>query len=116
MYEHPRRGHATTITARPRRAFEACVVMALTLTLFAVPLFARGSDSTSIETRTVRVQAGDTLWSLASRHPVAGRTTAQTARLLADLNDVDADSLSAGTVVRVPVSETDIDRGALAMR
>jgi hypothetical protein len=55
-----------------------------------------------VATETVRISGGDTLWSIASAHPVTGLDTAQTVDLIAELNHLDGFGLVAGDTVLVP--------------
>lgn len=59
-----------------------------------------GSDRASTQ---LRVERGETLWSIASQHPLPGMTTDQTVELLAKLNGDPSGALNAGTVIRIPV-------------
>ncbi len=61
------------------------------------------SNPVGLSTAQVKAHQGDTLWSLASAHPIKDLSTAQTAALIAELNGVQANVLAAGTSVRVPV-------------
>ncbi len=63
-----------------------------------------GRARASVATETVRISSGDTLWSIASAHPVAGLDTAGTVDLIAELNDLDGFALVAGDTVLVPAN------------
>jgi Tfp pilus assembly protein FimV len=78
------------------------LVVAIVAVVAAVAL---SGDPTprSLSTTQVKARQGDTLWSLASAHPVAGLSTAQTTALIAELNDVRANALPAGSTLRVPL-------------
>ncbi len=90
-------------------------ILALTaLALAAAALSAAPSSPTSgLPTTTVRVRSGDTLWSIASEHPVAGLETARTADLIAEMNNFEGAALREGSAILVPV---DASRDAVAMR
>lgn len=107
--------HSREAVATPGRAFEVAVVLMLLVALFAVAWLSGRSTSASAPVRQVRVEAGDTLWSLAKSHPLPGQSTAETVRVLVELNDIDASTLVAGTVVSVPDAR-DSAGSALAMR
>jgi len=72
-----------------------------------------GRPRASLATETVRISRGDTLWSIASTHPVAGLDTAATVDLIAELNDLDDFKLVAGDTVLVPA---DAASGSITMR
>jgi LysM repeat protein len=62
----------------------------------------------------MQVQAGDTLWSIARAHPIAGLSTEQTAEAIARDNRLTVGALTAGQALLVPASA---ERGqALAKR
>ena len=52
----------------------------------------------------VRVERGDTLWSIAQAHPVKGLTTAQTADIIASSNSLDGSPLATGRTLVVPAA------------
>jgi len=69
--------------------------------------------ATGIETVSVRVESGDTLWGIASSCKVGGLDTARTADLIAELNGLKDPALIAGTTIRVPANS---QQASLAMR
>ena len=100
-------------TARPqprkRRADRGLAAVAETLLLIvvaglliaAVVVTASGSR-TSVRSERTFVARGESLWELASAHPVVGLTTQQTADLIASMNGLADGQVAAGTVVSVP--------------
>lgn len=64
-------------------------------------------------TTTVLVRANESLWTIASRHPCPGNTTAETVETIRALNGLDSAPLRAGRVLRVPAGEAD---GVVAAR
>ena len=52
----------------------------------------------------VSVTPGDSLWSLASDHPVEGLDTAQTVEVIRDWNGLAGSALSVGSVLTVPAA------------
>lgn len=83
------------------------LVLAIVLALLIAGVVAtRCANATAVHDASVRVERGQTLWGLAESHPVRGLSTAQTAELIAQLNNLGTKSLVAHTVVRVPASET----------
>jgi len=75
------------------------VVVAL---LLAAPVVSRSTLPRDTATTMLRVEQGDTVWTIAAAHPVSGLSTAQNADFIARLNDLDAGRLAAGTTLRVP--------------
>ncbi|WP_298578903.1 LysM peptidoglycan-binding domain-containing protein [uncultured Olegusella sp.] len=51
---------------------------------------------------TTTVQPGDSLWSIAESHQIKGMSTSETLRLIEQLNNIDAQSLSVGMNLSVP--------------
>ena len=51
---------------------------------------------------SVRVQAGDSLWSLAEEYPVEGLSTQETSDMIRSVNHLERGSLNAGAVLKVP--------------
>jgi len=108
-----RTAHRVPRYRRPRPARLSATEIALLLLLVAALLlcvyFSRSPRLSSERVGLVRVGAGQTVWELARTHPVAGLSTAQTAQLIAEINDLQDSSLIAGTEIRVPVSvRTDV--------
>jgi LysM repeat protein len=50
----------------------------------------------------VKVERGESLWSIARTHPVPGQTTAQTADAIAQLSGLRDSAVQAGEVLLVP--------------
>ncbi len=63
---------------------------------------AAGASPGSVPTHPVRVEAGDSLWRIATAHPVAGLTTEQTVELIRQANGIDGSTLHAGQLLHVP--------------
>ena len=104
-----------TVGRRQARAMAACsksasaetAILALLVValLTAVWLGSSSGRCQSLETSSLRIEAGDTLWSIATAHPVPGLSTAQTAELLTDINGLDGAMLAAGSTVQVPLAD-----------
>lgn len=86
------------------------VALAVALTLFfvlATSIFsarhAAYADSvTNVTYETIRVQSGDSLWSLAEEHPIDGLSTQETSDLIRSVNHLEHGSLDAGVDLKVP--------------
>lgn len=115
------RSHLNTHTAPVRHsatrrlsAIEWLTLAAIAGLLVGAVLLGAGKSHEVSTTTPVRVQGGDTLWSLATEHPVTGLSTAQTADLIAEINGLGgAHMLQAGSMISVPMEQ---DAPALAMR
>lgn len=99
-----------TYAARARRRPESvlapfwvfAVVLAVLVAAAALPTAAEGARAASA-TRRVRVEASDTLWSIARANPVAGLTTAQSVVAMRRLNALNRSAtLQPGAVITVP--------------
>ena len=86
------------------------VAVAVGLTLFfvlAVSVFtarnAAYADSiANVTYESVRVQSGDSLWSLAEEYPVEGLSTQETSDMIRSVNHLERGSVIAGAVLKVP--------------
>ena len=80
------------------------VVLAVALTLFfvlATSIFsarhaAYAESVSNVTYETVRVQSGDSLWSLAQEHPIEGLSTQETSDMIRSVNHLEHGSLDAG--------------------
>ena len=86
------------------------VALAVALTLFfvlATSIFsarhaAYAESVSNVTYETVRVQPGDSLWSLAQEHPIEGLSTQETSDMIRDVNHLEHGSLDAGAHLKVP--------------
>lgn len=86
------------------------VVLAVALTLFfvlATSIFsarhaAYAESVSNVTYETVRVQSGDSLWSLAQEHPIEGLSTQETSDMIRNVNHLEHGSLDAGAHIKVP--------------
>ena len=81
---------------------ERWILLALVLVLAMAAFASRSPLPSTPKTAVIRVERGDTLWSLAEQNPAPGFTTAQTAELIASLNQIDASALANGMELCVP--------------
>lgn len=111
----PRKYTARTPAADATTRVETLLLAAVAVCLALAALQGSGALLHSdLRTQDVRVEPGQTLWSLATQYPVEGSDTARTVEIIASLNDLDGGVLQAGSTVRVPVTNT--DPGAVALR
>lgn len=86
------------------------VALAVALTLFfvlATSIFsarhaAYAESVSNVTYETIRVQSGDSLWSLAQEHPIEGLSTQETSDMIRDVNHLEHGSLDAGAHLKVP--------------
>jgi hypothetical protein len=86
-------------------ALRLCEVVLLCLVFLAVvagALASRADMPYSTPTVRVRVTQGESIWQLARQHPAVGLSTAQTADLIAEINNLEAGSVAVGSMVSVP--------------
>ena len=107
----PVRNQRATVALAPVALKASTIVaVAVAFTLFfvlATSVFsarhAAYADSVANVTyETVRVQSGDSLWSLAQKHPIDGLSTQETSDMIRSVNHLDRGSLDAGAVLKVP--------------
>ena len=86
------------------------VALAVAFTLFfvlATSIFsarhaAYAESVSNVTYETVRVQSGDSLWSLAQEHPIEGLSTQETSDMIRNVNHLEKGSLDAGAHLKVP--------------
>ena len=86
------------------------VVLGVALTLFfvlATSVFsarhaAYAESVSNVTYETIRVQPGDSLWSLAEEYPIEGLSTQETSDMIRNVNHLEHGSLAAGAYLKVP--------------
>ena len=86
------------------------VAVAVALTLFVVlatSVFsarhaAYAESVSNVTYETIRVQPGDSLWSLAEEYPIEGLSTQETSDIIRNVNHLEHGSLAAGAHLKVP--------------
>ena len=86
------------------------VALAVALTLFfvlATSVFsarhaAYAESVSNVTYETIRVQSGDSLWSLAEEYPIEGLSTQETSDMIRNVNHLEHGSLAAGAHLKVP--------------
>jgi len=78
------------------------IVALIVAGLGVVALLRDGVPSDTSTTISVRVSPSDTLWSIAEANRLPGVSTAATVEAITRTNDLQASSLTPGTVLRVP--------------
>lgn len=74
----------------------------LAMTVFTARHAAYADSVANVTYETMRVQAGDSLWSLAEEHPVEGLSTQETSDMIRSVNHLEHGSLNAGAHLKVP--------------
>lgn len=107
----PIRSQCVATTSAPVALKASTIVaLAVALTLFfvlATSIFsarhaAYAESASNVTYETVRVQSGDSLWSLAQEHSVDGLSTQETSDMIRSVNHLEHGSLDAGDVLKVP--------------
>lgn len=107
----PVRSQCVATTSAPV-ALKASTIVALAVafTLFfvlATSIFsarhaAYAESVSNITYETIRVQTGDSLWSLAVEYPIEGLSTQETSDMIRNVNHLEHGSLAAGAHLKVP--------------
>jgi hypothetical protein len=101
-------------TSRQIAWAEIIALVLITAALIAALVVTSGRAHAKVPSERTRVEGGQTLWTLASEHPVCGLTTEQTAELIASINHIEGGRVTAGQSIRIP---TGVDEDlALACR
>lgn len=107
----PVRSQCVATTSAPVALKASTIVaLAVALTLFfvlATSIFsarhaAYAESVSNVTYETVRVQPGDSLWSLAQEHPIEGLSTQETSDMIRNVNHLEHGSLAAGAHLKVP--------------
>lgn len=107
----PVRSQCVATTSAPAALKASTIVaLAVALTLFfvlATSIFstrhaAYAESASNVTYETVRVQSGDSLWSLAQEHPIEGLSTQETSDMIRNVNHLEKGSLDAGAHLKVP--------------
>ncbi len=87
----------------------AVLLVAASLVVNAIPEV----NAADMQSRSIRVERSDTLWTLAQAHPMEGRSTLQTVEMIRELNKMESSELRAGELILVPDVSSEM---ALAQR
>ena len=102
-----RNQQAVVAPARVALKVPTIVAVAVALTLFfvlATSVFSarHAAYAESVSNVTIRVQPGDSLWSLAEEYPIEGLSTQETSDMIRSVNHLEHGSLAAGAHLKVP--------------
>ena len=107
----PNRAQHTAVSSAPvalKASMVVAIAVAFTLffvlatTVFTARHAAYADSVANVTYETVRVHAGDSLWSLAEDHPVEGLSTQETSDMIRSVNHLKHGSLDAGAHLKVP--------------
>ena len=107
----PVRSQCVATTSAPVALKASTIVaLAVALTLFfvlATSVFsarhaAYAESVSNVTYETIRVQSGDSLWSLAEEYPIEGLSTQETSDMIRNVNHLEHGSLAAGAHLKVP--------------
>ena len=102
--------HAVALPTPVALKVTTIVAVAVALTLFfvlATSVFsarhaAYAESVSNVTYETIRVQPGDSLWSLAEEYPIEGLSTQETSDMIRNVNHLEHGSLAAGAYLKVP--------------
>ena len=105
-----RNQHAVAAPTPVALKVSTIVAVAVALTLFfvlATSVFsarhaAYAESVSNVTYETIRVQPGDSLWSLAEEYPIEGLSTQETSDMIRNVNHLEQGSLAAGAHLKVP--------------
>lgn len=98
----------TSVPVALKASTIAALAVALTLffvlatSIFSARHAAYAESVSNVTYETVRVQSGDSLWSLAQEHPIEGLSTQETSDMIRNVNHLEHGSLDAGVHLKVP--------------
>lgn len=105
-----RNQHAVAAPTPVALKVSTIVAVAVALTLFfvlATSVFsarhaAYAESVSNVTYETIRVQPGDSLWSLAEEYPIEGLSTQETSDMIRNVNHLEHGSLATGAHLKVP--------------
>lgn len=105
-----RNQHAVAAPTPVALKVSTIVAVAVALTLFfvlATSVFsarhaAYAESVSNVTYETIRVQPGDSLWSLAEEYPIEGLSTQEASDMIRNVNHLEHGSLAAGAYLKVP--------------
>lgn len=74
----------------------------LATSVFSARHAAYAESVSNVTYETIRVQSGDSLWSLAEEYPIEGLSTQETSDMIRNVNHLEHGSLAAGAYLKVP--------------
>lgn len=74
----------------------------LATSVFSARHAAHAESVSNVTYETIRVQPGDSLWSLAEEYPIEGLSAQETSDMIRNVNHLEHGSLAAGAYLKVP--------------
>lgn len=74
----------------------------LATSVFSARHAAYAESVSNVTYETIRVQPGDSLWSLAEEYPIEGLSTQETSDMIRNVNHLEHGSLATGAYLKVP--------------
>ena len=81
----------------------ACAIVAFSMLSDGMVNLSRGRAFSNIQAGEVTVLSGDSLWSIAEKHPVQNRSTQEVVNWISEQNDLSSATLFAGQRLIVPM-------------
>jgi LysM domain len=79
----------------------AIIVALIAAVIVAAVLSGAGTAPEPVHESTIKVGAGESLWAIASAHPMPGQTTQQTVDTIRRVNHLTGSSVAEGSVLRI---------------
>ncbi len=108
LYAAPRADRPDGRSGKGLSAIEVLVIVALIAAVLAAALLSgHGGSGVPARTATIKVGAGESLWSIAVDHPVAGLTTQQAVEVIRSANGLAGYEVAEGRLLQVPVQASE---------
>ena len=91
-----------SLTVKPARNQQAAVAPARVALKVPTIVAVYAESVSNVTYETIRVQPGDSLWSLAEEYPIEGLSTQETSDMIRNVNHLEHGSLAAGAHLKVP--------------
>jgi len=101
------RGRTAHAVGLPSGLLEIAILALIALLLVVATLSTRAPRTQPPMVSQIKVERGDTLWNLATAHPVKGMTTAQVIDLVAEINHLDGGLIRPDETILVPTAALD---------
>ncbi|MDA3936774.1 MAG: LysM peptidoglycan-binding domain-containing protein [Actinomycetota bacterium] len=102
MTVHNTHAHGPNSLVTPLEVFLIMAAVAVAFALMASSVESQPACATA--TRSIRVQASQTLWDLAQANPIEGHSTVETVEYIRALNQMETSAIQVGQMIDVPDS------------
>jgi len=86
---------------------EIVALVLIALALVTATVVTAHHASASVVSERIRIESGQTLWTLAAQHPVVGLSTEQTADMIASLNHISNGHVATGATICIPTKPSE---------